>query len=183
MLIRVSIIWTFKRAAPVVRHERDPDQTPQQGGRMATSKLAPAFAPAQVREFPPVTISSQEIARYAELSALVSELEKQPQALRAELLALHAAGAEQATDCPYLLAFVEQERRTADWKAQALALAEKLYGVERAASWKAQVEQSAPVQPVTSIRVKPNPAYASGLRKSAQPVQAMGYGDCSCHAR
>ncbi len=144
---------------------------------MATSEVSTRPTPAQVREFPPLTIASQEIARYAEISALVTELEAQQKALRAELLALHAAGAEQESDCPYLLNFVEQERRTVDWKAQALSLAEKLYGMEKAASWKAQVEQSAPVQPITSIRVKPNPAYAAGLRKPAQPLEAMGYGD------
>ena len=141
---------------------------------MATSEVSTRPIPAQVREFPHLSIASQDIARYAEISALVNELEAQQKVLRSELLALHAAGAEQETDCPYLLAFVEQERRTVDWKAQALALAEKLYGMEKAASWKAQVEQSAPVQPVTQIRVKPNPAYAAGLRK---PAQALGYGD------
>ncbi len=130
---------------------------------MATSEVSTRPIPAQVREFPLLTITSQEIARYAEISALVSELEAQQKALRAELLALHSAGAEQETDCRYLLAFVEQERRTVDWKAQALALAEKLYGMEKAASWKVQVEQSAPVQAITQVRVKPNPAYAAGL--------------------
>ena len=144
---------------------------------MATSEVSTRPTPAQVREFPHLTISSQEIARYAEISALVSELEAQQKVLRAELLAMHAAGAEQETDCPYLLAFIDQERRTVDWKAQALSLAEKLYGMEKAASWKAQTEQSAPIQPVTQIRVKPNPAYAAGLRKPAQAVQVMGYGD------
>jgi hypothetical protein len=134
--------------------------------------------PSAIAETPEIRITSQEIARYAEISALVSELEAQQKALRVELLALHAAGAEQETDCPYLLAFVEQERRTIDWKTQAFSLAEKLYGIEKAASWKAQVEQSTPVQPVTQIRVKPNPAYAAGLRKPAHPavVQAMRYG-------
>lgn len=144
---------------------------------MATIQASIPPTPAQVREFPQLTITSEEIARYAELSALVTELEKQQKALRAELLALRAAGAEQETECPYLLAFVEQERRTVDWKAQALSLAERLWGIEKATNWKAQVEQSAPVQPITQLRVKPNPAYAAGLRKPAQPVQAMGYGD------
>src|SRR5579863_7596584 len=149
--------------------------------QMATSEVSTHPAPAQVREFPPFTISSQEISHYAELAALVSQLEAQQKALRIELLTLHAAGAEQETDCPYLLAFVEQERRTVDWKAQALALAEQLYGGEKAATWKAQVEQSAPVQAVTQIRVKPNPAYAAGLCKAAQTgpvaIQSVGYGD------
>jgi hypothetical protein len=79
-----------------------------------------------------------------------------------------------------LLAFIAQERRTVDWKAQALSLAEKLYGMEKAASWKDQVERSVSGQPITQIRVKPNPAYAAGLRKPAQPattVQPMGYGE------
>ena len=143
---------------------------------MATIQASIPPAPAQVREFPHLTITSEEISKYAELSALVSQLEAQQKTLRTELLALHSAGAEQETGCPYLLAFVEQERRTVDWKTQALSLAEKLYGMEKAASWKAQVEQSAPVQPITQIRVKPNPAYAAGLRKPAAP-QAVRFGD------
>jgi methionyl-tRNA formyltransferase len=142
---------------------------------VATSQSNIRTFPAQERI--PLTITAAEIGRYAELSALVSELEAQQKALRAELLTLHSAGAEQEADCPYLLSFVEQERRTVDWKQQARSLAEKLYGMERADSWKAQVEQSAPIQPITQIRVKPNPAYAAGLRKPAQPVQAIGYGD------
>jgi hypothetical protein len=62
-----------------------------------------------------------------------------------------------------VLAFVEQERHTVDWKSQALTLAEKLYGIERSAAWKTEVEQSAPAQAITQIRVKPNPEYAAGL--------------------
>jgi hypothetical protein len=80
---------------------------------------------------------------------------------------LHAAGAEQETDSPYLLNFVDTERRNVDWKAQSLVLAEKLYGLEKAASWKAKVEQSAPVQAITQIRVKPNATFAAGLKKPA----------------
>jgi hypothetical protein len=60
-------------------------------------------------------------------------------------------------DSPYLLAFIDQERRTVDWKLQALALAEKLYGMDKAGAWKAEVEASVPVQPITQVRVKPNP--------------------------
>jgi hypothetical protein len=95
--------------------------------------------PAQGRT--PLTITSEEISRYAELSALVSQLESQQKALRSELLTLRAAGAEQETDSPYLLAFVDQERRTVDWKTHALELAEMLFGIENAARWKARVEQ------------------------------------------
>lgn len=117
----------------------------------------------------------------AELSALVSQLEAQQKALRAELLALRAAGAEQETDCPYLLAFVDQERRVISWQAEAARLAERLFGMEKVAGWKADLEQSAPVQAVTQIRVKPNPAYAAGICKTAQTgpvaIQAVGYGD------
>ena len=58
-----------------------------------------------------------------------------------------------------------------DWKSQAFALAEKLYGIEQAASWKAQVEQAAPITPITQVRVRPNPAFAAGLGKP-RPVPA-----------
>src|SRR5216684_4772736 len=130
---------------------------------MATHETTIHPFPAQQR--PPLTITSEEICRYAELSALVSQLEAQQKALRLELLELRAAGAEQETDSPYLLAFVDQQRRTVDWKTQALELAAKLYGIEKAADWKLEVEASAPVQPITQVRVKPNPAFAAGLKK------------------
>jgi hypothetical protein len=127
--------------------------------------------PAQGRT--PLTITSEQISRYAELAALVSELEGQQKTLRAELLQLRAAGAEQETNSPYVLAFVDQERRMIDWKLQALALAEKLYGLG-AASWKVEIEASAPVQPITQVRVKPNPVFAAGLRKPAASVGVDG---------
>src|SRR5260370_36152754 len=76
-----------------------------------------------------------------------------------------AAGAEQETDSEYLLAFIDQERRTVDWKTHALELAAKVYGIEKAAAWKLEVEASAPVQPITQIRVRPNPSFAAGLTK------------------
>ncbi len=119
----------------------------------------------------PLTITSEEISRYAELSALVSQLEAQQKALRLEILDLRAAGAEQETDSPYLLAFVDQERRTIDWKTNALELAAKVYGIERATAWKLEVEASAPVQPITQIRVKPNPMFAAGLKKPVASVR------------
>jgi len=125
--------------------------------------------PAQGRSL--LTITSEEISRYAELVALVSQLESQQKALRLELLTLRAAGAEQETDSPYLLAFIDQQRRNVDWKMHALELAEMLYGIEKAAKWKARVEQSAPTQPITQVRVKPNPAYAAGLKKPAASVR------------
>jgi hypothetical protein len=34
-------------------------------------------------------------------------------------------------------------------------------------TWKIQTEQAAPIQAITSIRVKPNPAIAAGLAKSS----------------
>src|SRR5579864_9757763 len=111
--------------------------------KMATSEVSTHPAPTQVREFPPPTITSEEIAKYAELSALVSQLEAQQKALRAELLALHAAGAEQEDNCPYLLNFVERERRAINWQAEATRLAERLFGIEKVAGWKADVERSA----------------------------------------
>jgi hypothetical protein len=137
---------------------------------MATHEATIHSFPAQGRT--PLTITSEDISRYAELSALVSQLEAQQKALRSELLTLRSAGAEQETDSPYLLAFVDQERRTVDWKTHALELAAKVYGIEKAADWKLEVETAAPVQPVTQIRVKPNPAYAAGLTK---PVMSMRF--------
>jgi hypothetical protein len=136
---------------------------------VATSETTIHPFPAQGRT--DLTITSKEISRYAELVSLISQLEKQQKTLRLELLDLHQAGAEQETDSPYLLAFIDQQRHTVDWKAQAVALAEKLYGLEKAASWKAKIEQSAPVTPITQIRVQPNPSFAAGLTKPVVPVR------------
>ena len=72
---------------------------------MATHETTIHPFPAQGRTSP--TITSEQISRYAELAALVSELENQQETLRAELLKLRAAGADQETDSPYLLAFVD----------------------------------------------------------------------------
>jgi hypothetical protein len=118
----------------------------------------------------PLTITSDQISKYAELSALVSQLEAQQKALRTELLELRNAGAELETYSPYLLAFIDQERRNVDWKSHALELAAKVYGIEKAAAWKLEVEASAPMQ-ITQVRVKPNPAYAAGLTKPAASVR------------
>jgi hypothetical protein len=137
---------------------------------MATHEATIHSFPAQGRTR--LTITSEDISRYAELSALVSQLEAQQKALRSELLILRSAGAEQETNSPYLLAFVDQERRTVDWKTHALELAAKLYGIGKAADWKLEVEASAPIQPITQIRVKPNPFFAAGLTK---PVMSMRF--------
>jgi hypothetical protein len=127
---------------------------------VATGKLThPIPFPAQS----PQIITSSHIAKYAEVAAILAELEKTQRELRSELLALHAAGAEQEADSPYLLSFVHQARTSVDWKLQALVLAEKLYGVTEAATWKSRVEQSAPPQAIVQIRVKPNPAFAAGI--------------------
>jgi hypothetical protein len=75
-----------------------------------------------------------------------AKLEALQKALRAELLDLHTAGAEQETGSPYLLAFVDQIRRTVDRKNHALQLATKLYGIEKAEQWKLKVEVAAPVE-------------------------------------
>jgi hypothetical protein len=59
-------------------------------------------------------------------------------------------------------------------------LAEKLFGVEGAVSWKDQAEQSASILPITQIRVKPNPEYAAGLVMTAMPpapVMTAAFGD------
>jgi hypothetical protein len=128
--------------------------------------------------FPQFTITSEEISRYAELTSLLSQLEAQQKTLRAELLELYEDGAEQEETGPYLLAFTDQERRTVDWKSEALSLAATVYGVEGLTAWKLQLEQAAPVQAITSIRVKPNPAFAAGLAKStglaAVPKKSAG---------
>jgi hypothetical protein len=110
---------------------------------MATHEATIHPFPAQGRT--PLTITSEDISRYAELSALVSQLEARQKGLRSELLTLRSAGAE---------------------------LAAKVYGIEKAAAWKIEVEASAPIQPITQIRVKPNPAFAAGLTK---PVMSMRF--------
>jgi hypothetical protein len=135
-----------------------------------------AVSTVSLKSFPsqPLTITSEQISRYAEVAALVSELENQQKTLRAELLNLRAAGAEQELSSPYLLAFVDQVRRTVDWKTQALQLATKLYGIEQAAQWKLQVEVASPAQPITQVRVKPNPEYAAGLASAKRPVVSIG---------
>ncbi len=128
---------------------------------MATHETTIHRFPAQDRA--PLTITSLQISQYAELAALISQLEAQQKALRKELLTLRSAGAEQGTESPYLLSFIDQERRTVDWKTQALSLAERLYGLEQPGVWKETAEQTAPVQTITQIRVKPNPSFAAGL--------------------
>ena len=81
------------------------------------------------------------------------------------MLELRADGAEQEETGPYLLNFVDQERRT-DWKSEALSLAAMVYGARGVNAWMLQTEQAAPVQAITSIRVNPNPAFAAGLARS-----------------
>jgi hypothetical protein len=127
---------------------------------MATATLSPSAS------IPQFTITAEEIARYAELTSLLTQLEKQKEQLRAELLELHDDGAQQEETGPYLLAFTDQERRTVDWKSEALSLAALLYGAEGINAWKLKMEQAAPVQLITAIRVKPNPSFAAGVVKS-----------------
>ena len=122
---------------------------------------------------PQFTITAEEIARYAELTSLLTQLEKQKEQLRAELLELHDDGAQQEETGPYLLAFTDQERRTVDWKSEALSLAAQLYGAEGINAWKLQTEQAAPVQLITAVRVKPNPAFAAGVVKSGTAPAVM----------
>jgi hypothetical protein len=119
---------------------------------MATHEVKPSAFPAQARA--PLTITSAEISRYAEISVLVSQLEKQQKTLRAELLGLHKAGAKKETDSPYLLAFVEQEWHTVNWKSEVLSLAAEVYVTENVITWKLQTEQAPPVPAITQIRVK-----------------------------
>jgi hypothetical protein len=76
---------------------------------VATSKVPVIAFPAQTSALL-LTISAEQISKYAEITSLVSGLEAQQKELRSELLQLHAAGAEQEETSPYLLNFVEQER-------------------------------------------------------------------------
>jgi hypothetical protein len=138
---------------------------------MAVSTVALHVSPAQL-----TVITSEEISRYAEITSQLSQLEALQKPLRAELLDLHTAGAEQEAGSPYLLAFVDQVRRTADWENHALALAEKLYGIEQSEKWKLKVEVAAPAQAITQIRIKPNPEYAANVAgpPARRPVVSIG---------
>jgi hypothetical protein len=137
---------------------------------VAIATVTPAVSPAQL-----TLITSEEISRYAEITSQLSQIEAQQKSLRAELLDLHTAGAEQETGSPYLLAFVDQVRRTVDWKNHALQLATKLYGIEKAEQWKLKVEVAAPAQAITQIRVKPNPQYAANVASppARRPVASI----------
>jgi hypothetical protein len=138
---------------------------------VAIATVTPAVSPAQL-----TVITSEEISRYAEITSQLSQLEALQKTLRAELLDLHTAGAEQETGSPYLLAFVDQIRRTVDWKNHALALAEKLYGIEQSEKWRLKVEVAAPAQAITQIRIKPNPEYAANVASppARRPVASIG---------
>jgi hypothetical protein len=135
--------------------------------------MAVATLPLHVSPTQLTVITSEEISRYAEITSQLSQLEALQKALRAELLDLHAAGAEQETGSPYLLSFVDQVRRTVDWKNHALQLATKLYGIEKAEQWKLKVEVAAPAQAITQIRIKPNPEYAANLAPAKRPVVSI----------
>ncbi len=123
---------------------------------MAVATVTPTVSPAQL-----TLITSEEISRYAEITSQLSRLEAQQKALRTELLDLHTAGAEQEAGSPYLLAFVDQVRRTVDCKNYALQLATKLYGIEKAEQWKLKMEVSATPQTITQIKPVPNPEYTA----------------------
>ena len=138
---------------------------------MAVATVTPTVSPAQL-----TVITSEEISRYAEIASQLSQLEALQKTLRAELLDLHTAGAEQEIGSPYLLSFVDQVRRTVDWKNHALQLATKLYGIEKAEQWKLKVEVAAPAQAITQIRIKPNPGYAATAAPppARRPVVSIG---------
>lgn len=137
---------------------------------MATPQASIHAFPAQDRAR--LTITSEEINRYAALTSQISKLQKEETFLRDELLGLYSVGAEQETGSPYLLNFVEQQEcRTVDWNTQAWKLAEKLYGFEKASRWMAKAEESGSVTPITEIRVEPNPSFAAGLADLAGPMR------------
>lgn len=129
---------------------------------MATHEATIHPFPAQDRT--PLTITSEEISRYAKLTSLIAKLQKEEKSLRVELLGLYSVGAEQETGSPYSLAFIEQhECPTVDWYTRAWQLAEKLYGFEKASKWMAKAEESGSVTQITEIRVEPNPSFAVQL--------------------
>jgi hypothetical protein len=137
------------------------NQIAYEGGNMAVATVASRISPIQ-----PSVITSETISRYASLAAQIKSLESQKDRLRDEVLALRKAGAEQETSSPYLLQFIDQVRRTVDWKNHALQLATKLYGIEKAEQWKLKMEVSAPPQTITQIKPIPNPEYAEHVASS-----------------
>jgi hypothetical protein len=155
----------------MLKHPTSPNQIAWIGGNMATATVTPAVSPAQL-----TVITAEEISRYASLAAQIKSLEAQKDRLRDEVLALHDAGAEQETTSPYLLQFVDQVRRTVDWKNHALQLATKLYGIEKAEQWKLKMEVSAPPQTITQIKPVPNPEYAANVAPppAKRPVVSIG---------
>ena len=150
---------------------------------MATPQASIHDFPAQDRaRLTRLTITSEEINRYASLTSQISKLQKEEASLRVELLGLYSVGADQETDSPYLLNFVEQqEAPTVDWQTEAWKLAEKLYGFEKASRWMARAEESGSVIPTTEIRIEPNPSFAAGLanpmRFDASRVGDERFGD------
>jgi hypothetical protein len=138
---------------------------------MAVATVAPRISPIQ-----PTLITADSISRYASLVTQFVLLRFQGLDLRDEVLALHKAGAEQETTSPYLLQFIDQIRRTVDWKNHALQLATKLYGIEKAEQWKLKIEVSAPPQTITQIKPVPNPEYAANVTSppARRPVASIG---------
>jgi len=128
---------------------------------MATPQASIHTFPAQDRAR--LTITSEEISRYAALTSQISKLQKEEASLRFELLGLYSVGAEQETGSSYLLKFEQQECRTVDWNTEAWKLAEKLYGFEKASRWMTKAEESGSVTPTIEIRIEPNPSFAAGL--------------------
>jgi hypothetical protein len=72
----------------MLAHSPSPDQFAYREANMATSEATIHPSPAQGRVA--LTITSQEISRYAEFTLLISQLEAQQKTLRIELLELRA---------------------------------------------------------------------------------------------
>ncbi len=130
---------------------------------MATHTLAPVAVPAQGQQ--PLTITSEQINRYAEIVSILTQLEKQKDVLRGELIPLHHSGAQQEQTSPYLLQFIEQQRRTVDWKAAAMSLAAQFLSQSDLVLWEIRTEANATVQQITQVRVTPNASYAANLKR------------------
>jgi hypothetical protein len=129
---------------------------------VAVATITP-HTPLHVLPASPSVISADVISRYAALATQFKSIEKQKDALRDEVLTLRKAGAEQETTSPYLLQFIDQTRRTVDWEAWAMRLAEKVYGEKAATRWFTRVKARAPKQLVTQVKPIPNPEYAANV--------------------
>lgn len=105
---------------------------------MATQNVTIHPFPTQGRAS--LAIISEEISRYAELSALLSQLEAEQKTFRAELLSLHAAGAQQGSGSPCSLLWSKSgipltgSRRLSPWPRSSTASNDLPHGRQKSSS-------------------------------------------------